>query len=155
MNTRKKQREKFDRYSFSKRQVWNADQTMASFILPLLKEFKRMKRHGYPDCDENTNTPEKWEATLDRIIYTFDQLVHDFPDSPRSLARNKMEREHPECWDYKLTKDNPATYKMDFVHEDLHKQYLTNEINEKEKEYRAYIQEGLMLFSKYFQDLWD
>lgn len=92
MNNRQRQRKKLKGYTFTKRQIWNADDTMAIFILAVLKDFKKMKRHGYPGRDEETETPEKWEAVLDRMIYTFDQLVHDFPDSPHSKAYSRMEK---------------------------------------------------------------
>lgn len=155
MNNRWRQKKKVNGYAFTKDQIRNADDTMADFILVLLKEFKKMKRNGYPGQDELTYTFEKWNAVLDRMIYTFEQLANDFPDSPYNKACEKMEAEHPECWEYKETKLNDKYWQMDFIHEDIQNRYLTEEVSQKEKEYREYIQEGLQLFAKYFQYLWD
>ena len=155
MNNRWRQKKKLNGYAFTKLQIWNADDTMAKFILAVLKEFKQMKRNSYPGQDEATATPEKWEALLDRMIYTFDQLANDFPDSPHSKACAKMVADHPDCWEYTASKYDDNYIKMDFVHEDIQAQYLTDEVSKREKEYREYIQEGLQLFAKYFQYIWN
>ena len=155
MNNRWRQKKKLNGYTFTKSQIWNADDTMAKFILAVLKEFKQMKRNSYPGQDEATATPEKWEALLDRMIYTFDQLANDFPDSPHHKACEKMQSEHPECWDFNWKSLNNGYWQMDFLHEDIQDQYMTDEVSKKEKEYREYIQEGLQLFAKYFQYLWN
>ena len=154
MNNRCRQKRKLNKYSFSEQQVWNADDTMVSFILPLLKAFKKSNRHTYPGRDE-ADTPEKWEAILDHLIYTFDQMDRDYPDSPHNKASKKMEREHPDCWEYESRKEPNGMHSMKFKHDDIFDRYFTEEVNQKEKEYQNYIQEGLFLFAKYFRDLWD
>ena len=155
MNNRWRQKKKLTGYTFTKSQIWNADDTMAKFILAVLKEFKQMNRNSYPGQDEATATPEKWEALLDRMIYTFEQLANDFPDSPHAKACEKMQLEHPECWDFNWKSLNNGYWQMDFLHEDIQDQYMTDEVSKKEKEYREHIQEGLQLFAKYFQYLWN
>ena len=155
MNNRLRQKRKLNGYTFTKTQVWNADNTMANFILALLKEYKKMKRHGYPKHSEVADSPEKWEAILDRLIYTFDQLAHDFPDSPHSKAYSLMEKEHPERWGYSFEKDADGNHIAVEKHREIYEQYITPEVMEKEKEYRKSIEDGLLLFARYFQDLWD
>ena len=152
MNTRWRQKKKITGYTFSKLQIWNASDTMVSFILPLLKEFKKMNRHGYPDRDEATDTPEKWEAILDRMIYSFDQIHREYPDSPRNLANERMLKDHPDVYDYTLEKE---TRTMHYLHQDWFKEYFTKAVNEEELAYRKRVEEGLLLFGKYLQDLWD
>lgn len=135
MNNRWRNKKKLAKYTFSKKEIYEADHTMATFILAVLKEYKKADRMGYPGFDE-ADTSEKWEALIDRLIWTFDQLVHDYPDSPAEIARNKMYR------------DNPNTIVF-------FNQCITDEVKEKELKYRAYVQEGLMLYGKFFQTFWD
>lgn len=155
MNNRHRQRAKLAGYTFTKKQIWNADDTMAKFILALLKEFKKSNRWGYPNRDEETNTPEKWEAILDRLIYTFDQLAHDYPDSPHNKAYIRMNQEHPNQWGFVMKESKDGCHRLEEKHSDIYDQYITPEVKDKEKAYQEDLQEGLMLFAKYFRDLWD
>ena len=154
MNNRRRMKRKWQPYTFSTRKVWNADLTMAEFIVTLLKEYKKLNRHGYPGWGE-ADTPEKWEGLLDRFIYTFDQILHEYPDSPLQLVFSKMERDHPETLEYTTIENDDGTYTMKWKHEDIRKEYITDEVRQKDKEYHEHIKEGLQLFAKFFEDIWD
>lgn len=154
MNNRRRMKNKTIPYTFSDKQVWNASTTMATFNLCLLKEFKKREKNTFPGFDE-ADTSEKWDDLIDRFIYTFDQLVHEYPGSPINMALNKMHREHPETTEYTLIDNPDGTCTMKWKHEDIIKQYLNKDTKKKEIEYRNYIQEGLQLFGKFFESIWD
>lgn len=59
------------------RDTWNLDYTIAEYILPRLKEFKKVN-NAYPGRGE-MDTPEKWDTALDKMITAF-QLVIDTDD---------------------------------------------------------------------------
>ena len=96
------------------KETWNLDYTIAKFVLPRLKLFKKLN-NGYPGYGE-ANTPEKWDALLDKIIWSFEQIANDY-EIYASINFKDFD-----CMD---------KYK---------------ELNDK-------IQEGLMLFAKWFQHL--
>lgn len=137
MNNRWRKKKKLEKYMFSKKEIYEADHTMAVFLLALLKQYKKAKRVGFPGFDE-ADTPEKWEALLDRFIWTFDQIVSDYPDSPVSLAWKKRRNEN--------TNERSA---VDFLG------CITQEVKADEIQYRKHVQEGLSLFAKFFQTFWD
>ena len=57
------------------RETWNLDYTIAKFVLPRLKLFKEVNIR-YPRRGE-MDTPEKWDEALDKMIYSFKQIVDD------------------------------------------------------------------------------
>lgn len=117
MNKRtKKKIEKNKGLYINPRDTWALDITIAEFILPRLKLFKKLN-NGYPGRNEETNTFEKWDNLLDKMIWSFEQIANNY-----------------EIYSNLVMVNNP----------NLQKEY--HEIDDK-------IQEGLMLFAKYYQDL--
>ena len=155
MNNRWSKKKKLRGYTFSDLELWNASDTMAEFLLAILKEYKNMPRHGYPDMDEEVNSLKKWEAMLDKFIYTFDQIARGYLDSPHNIASKCMCDEHPDAYEWTIEETDKDLSQMKFTREDLHDQYFTNEVYKKEEQYRAEIAEGLRLFGKYFEAIWD
>lgn len=155
MNNRWRAKRKINgSYTFSQKQIWSADITMEKYILAVLKEYYKMKRHGYPGFDE-ADTPEKWEELVKRFIYTFDQIVNDFPDSPFYIAYDKYCKECPDAIGIACKLSNDGCVEVDDRYTKLKEKYYTEEVKAKEKEYRKYIQDGLQLFAKFFQSIWD
>jgi len=55
---------------FCSSELWNLDFTIACFILPRLKAFRK-KHFGYPA----DLTPEKWNEILDKMILAFEYVA--------------------------------------------------------------------------------
>lgn len=109
----------------------NLDQTIARFILPRLKLFKK-KVIGYPP----NITFEEWKEILDKMIVAFELIINsNEPNFGHTEFHTEKEGNL-----YKLVVD-----KSDFNAEEYQKW-----VNEK----NAKIEEGLQLFAKYYQDLW-
>lgn len=156
--------ERHDTYSF--------DRTLAHIILPALIQLKETQ-HGIPSefssdphlsdqtCFdfyvEDTNIDfdsgeARWKETLDKMIWSFQQLVCDDYDSKYHHGKMKWDWEKvdgtihnpitgkTEPFAYKLVDLNPGEHWYDSVGHQLHEER---------------IQEGLELFGKYYRSLWD
>lgn len=53
--------------------LWSLDITIANFVLPRLKRFKK-ENIGYPGIDE-MDTLEKWDEALDKMILAFEYVI--------------------------------------------------------------------------------
>lgn len=164
---------KIDRYD-----TWSMDSTLAPIILPMLKQLKATK-HGSGMVDDedvpekfrtsyNPNDyeqlelfPEKkdaadeaandlihlrWDYVLDEMIFAFEHLVDDSWEDKYSSGEIDHYSE-PCAWDENgkptlyTMKDGPNhTYKCDY--EGLQKEW--DRVNK-----------GLLLFGKYYRNLWD
>lgn len=153
--------------------TYSADHTLALIILPILLQFKQSKM-GVPNeftvavghdmdpnyCfdfikeDENRVFDEncqKWDDTLDRIIWSLQQIVDDnysdkYHHGKLDLGWQKTEKLHM----------NPATGKMEHMFEMIDKNpggHWYDHVGHTLHEER--IQEGLDLLGKYFRNLWD
>lgn len=116
---------------YTKYELSNLDRTIAKFVLPRLKEFRKVA-NGYPLSLEKF---EDWEKILDKMIQSF-ELVLDDSDSDFDVKASYVVKDGK-----KVIKDESST--------DEAKAYI-DYFKEKEKK----IQEGLDLFAKYFQELW-
>lgn len=166
-NNRRKvkiQIEKFD--------TWNLDSTLALIILPALMQLKATK-HGVPgefadvggeehSCQESFDFykethndafdlgAEKWEETLDKMIWSFQQLaIEDYNEKYShgeiDISFEKSDHQFPNpitgVMEPTFTmKNNNPDHWIDFEGLHLHEQR---------------IQEGLELFGKYYRTLWD
>ena len=153
--------------------TWNLDSTLALIILPALIQLKHTK-HGVPsefvdDIAENWNSQgvfdfmkedkvevfEKgcaaWETVLDKIIWSFQQLVIEDYDSKYhhgkiDISWEKTDKQHPD----------PVTGKMESTYQIIDKnpsEHWYDSVGHRLHEDR--IQEGLVLFGRYFRSLWD
>lgn len=128
---RKKYAKKKGTYVLNK-ELWNLDYTIAEWILPRLKAYKKLTigfppidRKFYSETKEFKNiTFEDWQNILDEIILGFEQILID----PLDIAIDKN-------LDFKNKIDSK-------IYEDIY-----NERQEK-------IERGLDLFKYYIQDLW-
>ena len=58
------------------KETWNLDYTIAKFVLPRLKLFKKLN-NGYPGI-EGMETEEKWDEALYKMIWSFEQVANDY-----------------------------------------------------------------------------
>lgn len=129
---RKKYAKKKGKY-VSNKETWNLDYTIAEWILPRLKAYKKVTI-GYPPFDKKLYaetkelkniTFEDWQNILDEIILGFEQILID----PLDIAIDDKKLEFKDETDSKIYSD------------------ICNERQEK-------IERGLDLFKYYIQDLW-
>ena len=153
--------------------TWSMDHTLALIILPLLLQYKE-NHHGIPNDfadhsgDENCQNQylfdfykeshewafeqgvKRWEETLDKMIWSFYQIVVDDDSRYHHGKSNfdwvKSDKQYP----------NPISGKMEDTFQMVDKNpedhwYDVNGHLEHEKR----VQEGLELFGKYFRNLWD
>jgi len=152
--------------------TWSMDYTLASIILPMLKQLQKTK-HGSPSVDDkdvpeglglrSTEAPAKenewdtdenwfkrWDWVLDEMIFAFTCKVYDsWEDEFRS-------GEHDMLWvpvdidGNEVTKGEHRSYQMKHGPKDTYKcDYKGMQVVE------ARIQNGFRLFGKYYQGLWD
>lgn len=57
---------------FSDDELWNLDNTIAKWILPRLKRFKK-DSIAFP---AELGIPDKWDEILDKMIWSFDYIVN-------------------------------------------------------------------------------
>jgi hypothetical protein len=175
---RKKKRKveiRIDKYD-----TWSMDATLSMIILPMLKQLKATK-HGAPLVDDkdvpkelrSTSAPKKenewdtdenhfkrWDWVLDEMIWTFEQLNDDDNDSQFHTGKSEM------LWQA-LDKDGnhigvPEDMKSRTKHEGVVTYEMVKGPNDTsvfdKKGYEKHhnrIQNGLILFGKYYRGLWD
>ena len=119
---------------------WNADNTIALIAHPLLVQLKATK-HGSPQVDiedvpddlKEKDTHRRWDWVLDEIIFAMQEIAKD---------------------------DNGDSQFYDHSEVDESADFMTQvkQIKVDREGLRAYhdrIQNGCILFGKYFQALWD
>lgn len=147
---RRKINVKIDKYD-----IWNADYTLALIILPILKQIKEDKQ-GVPFVS-NKDVPEelhsndeeyfsndsnfdlmikKWNYVLDEMIFAFENILKPKVFSSGNIEISWKELENG---NFELVKGPMDTYKLDV---------------ESQKKYEDHIQNGLILFGKYYRGLW-
>jgi hypothetical protein len=141
---------KIDRYD-----VWSMDYTLALIIIPMLKKIKEDK-HGIPmssfeewdEVDETGNHTEaamkiaeaRWDFILDRMIWSFKQIIEEESDAFWPVRPELDMSEHPED-EGKLT--TPVRWNVE------------GECNfDALYAYHERIQEGLDLFGRHYRNLW-
>lgn len=113
--------------------VINLDNTLARFILPRLKFYKRNTIGSPLDF-----TVEEWKNTLDKMILSFELILDT---SEPNFGEHKYHIEKVNDKLSKLVEDTGSTFDSKTYikwHEDRQKT----------------IDEGLKLFAEYFQNLW-
>ncbi len=152
--------------------TYSMDHTLAYIIYPLLLQLKNTK-HGVPgdfanvggasyDSQEsfdfykdshNEAFDEKckeWEEILDKMIWSFEQLIIDNYDSIYHHGESKFEFVDTEPM------LNPVTGKMEVMHQMVDANPEEHWYDyEGHMEHDRRIQEGLDLFGKYYRNLWD
>lgn len=71
MNNR--QRKKYGKQRIKLKELWGLDYTIAKFVCPRLKAFKKIC-DSYPS---NLSSFKEWQETLDKMILAFELLYED------------------------------------------------------------------------------
>jgi hypothetical protein len=148
--------------------VWNLDHTLALIIVPALKVLKK-KKQGAPFV-KNEDVPkhlratdeemkindagggdtdkhyfDRWDWVLDEMIWAFQQKLEDWEESYYSGETDvnwiKIKEKDEEGEDmYEMVNGPNHTFEVDM---------------EGTKKHQKRIDEGIMLFAKYYKGLWD
>ena len=141
--------------------TWNMESTLAYIILPMLKQLKKTK-HGSPwfeEFDQTSNSTQycfdfyeegdslawenghkRWTQTLDKMIWSFEQINTDWEAQFHS-GEHDIYFETVEGTEHSIMKYGPNnTHKFDA------KGYF---------KFQDRMQEGFELFGKYYRNLWD
>lgn len=151
--------------------VWGADHTLGLVIAPVLRKLKEVQ-HGYPHVD-NEDVPEelrftltdeeaqqwdetvdakheaRWAWVLDEMIWTFEQYAdgNDFDQFYHNVDQLEME--------FTPLEDNPKLSTMSFNHQKDPSKPAYWVDDEGKKKHQERKQNGLRLFAKYYECLWD
>jgi hypothetical protein len=131
--------------------VWGADHTMALIIYPILKKLQESK-HGAPLVDDedvptalkSTSAPPKandWDTDDNHFLrwdYVMDEMIFAFSCKADEQWEEKLLPSLPEIGDNSET--SKAMWKL------YHEEYAV---------VQARIANGLRLFGKYYEGLWD
>ena len=153
--------------------TWNLDNTLACIIYPALLQLKATK-HGVPHdfaevggedyeqqdsfdfYKENINElfnerVKEWDKTLDKMIWSFQQLADGDYDSKYHHGEAKYDwKETDKLYPNPITGVMEPTYQMVDKNPGEHwYDHVGHQIHEDR------IQEGLELFGKYYRSLWD
>lgn len=95
-----------------------------------------------------------WRGTIEKMVWSFEQLRDDCPDSPSKKFHDKQ------FWSLMDKGIKPFEIAEEPDENGLHAfkfngEETPQEIWDAEDKYREKIQEGIDLFAKYFQHLWD
>jgi hypothetical protein len=146
--------------------LWSLDHTVAVYMLPRLKRFKEIL-HGHPNFYTDPANPteeenfedgmKKWKEIIDKMIYAFEGVAFridnlEIKDAGGILEFVKLDETT------ELGKKHIGCSTLEYIgteeQKKLHAQYMQEYREEYDKENQK-IKEGLELFSKYFQNLWD
>lgn len=149
--------------------TYSMDATLSMIILPMLKQLKNTK-HGAPFVDDedvpvgiglrsseapqkqnewdvDENHFERWDWILDEIIWTFEQIQPDYDWEEQYRSGEIDIRSTPCAWDEKgkptmheIQKGPNDTYNIDMDARTKHQDRINN---------------GLRLFARYYESLWD
>ena len=111
-------------------ELWSLDATLTDYIIPRIKAFRRMKRHGYPvlgkDIDTNSNSSsadeELKEAEWENILFDIEKGFEAHKKIQSDVVLGQALGEDP-------------THNVEALHETM--------------------QKGLQLFAKHYDHLWD
>jgi hypothetical protein len=143
--------------------TWSMDSTLSPIILPMLRQLRKTQ-HGAPHVDDKdvpktlrstTKSAQKakknpwdpdgnyfrrWNWVMDQMIWSFEQLCDD--DWEKQFYSGKS--------DYQWVKNDNKTMSLQRGPNDTFKWDKAGHTKHSER-----IQVGLVLFGKYFQNLWD
>ena len=175
---RKRQYRKMGKTYISEYQAFDLFSTQAEYILAGLRRFYSMKRWGtspndilekackrHGICMEDSYEEHKeamdaasaearaeWDADLCEMIYIFDQIANDFPDSPLYLwtseESDKLDKQGIPHFRF-IEKDAAGSVYESNLPE------TPDSVWEEEEAYRKRIQDGLHLYAEHFLALWD
>ena len=63
------------RHDFPIEEIWNTENAIAAFIVPRLKAFKDLRKHGFPP---EVNNEQLWNSTIRKMIDAFEILSRPY-----------------------------------------------------------------------------
>lgn len=92
--------------------TFNADNTLAHIIHPMLIQLKKTK-HGYPQVEledvpvehqkeikeGNLYVEEHWDYILDEMIWAFGEIKEEYPNEPWQKGQPNVEESYRKYWD--------------------------------------------------------
>ena len=130
--------------------VWNMDESFKIRTVAMLKDLRKY-HHGFPGTKE-VPTDEKWCEILDRMIFCFEESLEDTECS----IINPYREEYNEALNRVIRQKGDVLEEFVNKHPccEHEKEYF--EYEKKIWKYKKKMQdEGLELFCKYFNNLWD
>lgn len=118
----------------------------ATFLADGLRVFRKEPLHSHPIDFEDHE--EDWEKAIDKMIWSFEQIANEYPDHPYTAFFEKRWKE-AEVNGISLMQVYKDRIQFDKMLEEK------KPTDEETTVYVSRVQEGLDLFAKYFQDLWD
>lgn len=154
--------------------TWSLDHTLAHIILPALLQLKEEK-HGVPSnvvndvggedwCPQDSFdfykeshldaweiAAKRWDEILDKMIWSFEQLVKDDYSAQYHHGESKYDFvESDKTYPNPITGKVEKTFQMVDLNPDEHwYDAVGNQLHEER------MQEGFELFGKYYRNLWD
>jgi hypothetical protein len=130
----------FIKHGFRYEEVWGFDTACAKFVLPRLKELKKIK-HGIP-CGLKES---EWHVILDKIIHAFKMQIEGVEkyDWPEELEKNLSS----------MYVDDRGIIQWRYRSKLADKQF--KQIKDQERKLYKIQQEGFDLFGKYYNYLSD
>lgn len=142
--------------------TWSMDHTLALIVLPMLKQLKATK-HGSPMVDDE-DVPDhlRTQSYHDYDVQMcFDWYLENPPDGHDDLIHTKWDWVMDEMiWAFKqVIKDDDSKF-YEYIDNLKGKNVIERAMNMKVdreglKQYHDRIDNGLRLFGKYYQGLWD
>lgn len=130
---RKNRAEQIEIESFD---TWNMDQTLAKVIAPMLKQLKETK-HGAPFVHTG-DVPKELRPSVQEVV----QWEKDGTTDDKFFKR----------WDWVL---DQMIYSFEYSADDERDILLDIKDNDEREKEQDRIDNGFMLFGKYYQNLWD
>lgn len=139
---------------------WDAQSTLAYIILPLLKQLREGKQgapfvayEDVPPClcptdkemeeldkyDTDSHFFERWKYVLDEMIFAFEHVLNEEWEEEFSSGEHDIKWQMDEKGFYVMMKGENDTWTRDY---------------DKIEEINKRISNGLILFGKYYQNLW-
>lgn len=136
--------------------VWSLDHTLGIIIAPCLKKLKE-QQHGAPSVYpldvprdvRNLSAEDRWNWVLDEMIWTFEQYAMD--DDNAQFSHNVDQLEIL----FKPLEDNPKLNSLDFNYQKDPSKPAYYRDEEGLKKHNQRKKNGLWLFAKYYDALWD
>lgn len=152
--------------------IWSADHTLGMIIAPMLKKLKE-HQHGYPHVD-NEDVPEelhfskedkeklendgtvdskheaRWAWVLDEMIWAFEQYEDPY-EGENQFYHNSEQLEMI----FTPLEDNPKLSSLSFNHQKDPSKPAYWRDTEGLKKHHERKKNGLRLFAKYYDSLWD
>lgn len=139
--------------------TWSMDHTLSLLVVPMLKQLKKTK-HGYPlsdpedapaigegtrenEWDYDDKASERWDWIIDEMIWAHEQIINE--DADMQFHHGNIDFETKE-----VVIDGEKYYEMVKGPNDTH--VFDKEGWEKWNERKR---NGLKLFGKYYENLWD